>query len=118
MPALRHPLKRRRLWISIAAVALAAAAIFDWTRPPQKQVSVRLYEWIVIGGYRAVAKPLVSRFVRCRYVPSCSDYSRDAMRMHGTPKGLWLTMKRLLRCTPGVPFPTFDFVPPAQPPKR
>ena len=112
MPALRQLVKRRRLWIVIAAVALAAAAIFDWTRPPRQQASIRLYESVVIAPYRAIGRPVLSRFIRCRYAPTCSGYSVAAVHVHGFPRGLWLTAKRLLRCTPGVPFGTHDPVPP------
>ena len=114
MPALRQSVRRRGFWILIAAVALAAAAIFDWMRPPQKQASIHIYRWTVIAPYRAIARPVLSRFVRCRYTPTCSAYSLEAVRVYGLPRGLWLTTKRLLRCTPGVRFRTRDPVPPAQ----
>ncbi len=93
-------------------VVLAAAAICDWTRPPRQQISVALYERIVIGGYRVLLKPLSDRFVHCRFQPTCSRYSEEAMLAHGFPKGLWLTTARLLRCMPWVPVGTRDPVPP------
>ena len=36
----------------------------------------------------------------CRFLPSCSDYSAEAVRRHGVVYGLWLTLRRLLRCHP------------------
>lgn len=36
----------------------------------------------------------------CRYTPTCSQYALEAIRKHGPFKGLWLTVKRLLRCHP------------------
>jgi len=36
----------------------------------------------------------------CRYYPSCSLYSVEALQKHGLFKGLWLTLKRILRCNP------------------
>jgi uncharacterized protein len=36
----------------------------------------------------------------CRFVPTCSAYSIEALKKHGFIKGLWLTIKRLLRCHP------------------
>ena len=95
----------------IAAPVLVAAAICDWTRSPRQQVSVALYETIVIGGYRTFLKPLSDRFVRCRFQPTCAIYSEEAMHEHGFPKGLWLTTARLLRCMPWVPAGTRDPVP-------
>ena len=36
----------------------------------------------------------------CRFVPSCSDYSIQALREHGIWRGSWLTVRRLSRCHP------------------
>ncbi|NIP39243.1 MAG: membrane protein insertion efficiency factor YidD [Candidatus Dadabacteria bacterium] len=36
----------------------------------------------------------------CRFYPSCSQYCRDALNKHGIFRGLFLTVKRILRCNP------------------
>ena len=36
----------------------------------------------------------------CRYAPSCSAYSVEALQRHGALKGSWLTVRRLLLCNP------------------
>ena len=36
----------------------------------------------------------------CRFTPSCSHYGYEAIATHGPLPGLWLTIKRLLRCHP------------------
>lgn len=36
----------------------------------------------------------------CRYYPTCSAYSLEAIKKHGPIKGLWLSIKRILRCNP------------------
>lgn len=36
----------------------------------------------------------------CRYLPTCSQYSLEAIEKFGPIKGLWLTIFRLLRCQP------------------
>ncbi|HNV52741.1 MAG TPA: membrane protein insertion efficiency factor YidD [Tenuifilaceae bacterium] len=36
----------------------------------------------------------------CRYTPTCSAYSLEALKKHGLFKGLWLTIKRVSRCHP------------------
>jgi uncharacterized protein len=46
----------------------------------------------------------------CRFTPSCSTYAREALTVHGTRRGLWLTVRRLLRCRPFGPS-GFDPVP-------
>jgi putative membrane protein insertion efficiency factor len=112
MSALRQPIRQRLYWIIlITAVVLGAAAIFDWMQPPRQQVSVALYQRVVIGGYRLALKPLAGRFIHCRFQPTCSHYSEEAMLEHGFPKGLWLTTSRLFRCMPWVPVGTRDPVP-------
>src|SRR5204863_5555520 len=113
LSALRPGVRKRRVWaIWIVAVVFAAAAIWDWTRPPRQQVSVVVYERTVMGGYRVLLKPLSDRFVHCRFQPTCSHYSEEAMLAHGFPTGLWLTTSRLFRCMPWVPVGTRDPVPP------
>lgn len=39
----------------------------------------------------------------CRFYPSCSEYAIIAIRHHGPIKGIFLGMKRLLRCHPWHP---------------
>lgn len=36
----------------------------------------------------------------CRFTPTCSQYAIEALRKHGPVKGLYLTVRRLLRCHP------------------
>lgn len=36
----------------------------------------------------------------CRYTPTCSEYARQALIKHGPVRGLWLAVKRILRCHP------------------
>ena len=36
----------------------------------------------------------------CRFTPTCSQYAIEALRKHGPFRGLWLAIRRLLRCHP------------------
>lgn len=36
----------------------------------------------------------------CRYYPSCSQYSIEAISMNGVVKGVWQSIKRIVRCNP------------------
>lgn len=36
----------------------------------------------------------------CRFTPTCSEYARQAIRKYGPLKGMYLALKRLLRCHP------------------
>lgn len=48
--------------------------------------------------YRASISPMLPQ--SCRYVPTCSEYAIEAIKKHGPLKGLWLAIKRILRCHP------------------
>jgi putative membrane protein insertion efficiency factor len=47
-------------------------------------------------------KRLVSPWLpsACRFYPTCSEYMCDAVIKYGAWKGVWLGLKRLLRCHP------------------
>lgn len=45
-------------------------------------------------------KKYLSRGYNCRFVPTCSEYAYQAVEKHGVVKGLWLGLKRILRCHP------------------
>jgi len=36
----------------------------------------------------------------CRFTPSCSEYALEAIQTHGALKGLYLSIKRIIRCNP------------------
>lgn len=36
----------------------------------------------------------------CRFTPTCSEYTRQAIEKYGVIKGLWLGAKRICRCHP------------------
>jgi putative membrane protein insertion efficiency factor len=39
----------------------------------------------------------------CRFTPTCSEYTRQAVEKYGVAKGLWLGLNRLLKCHPFHP---------------
>jgi putative membrane protein insertion efficiency factor len=62
-----------------------------------------------IRFYRRYISPLTPP--ACRFEPSCSRYTLDAIDLHGAWRGSWLGAWRLLRCHPFHPG-GFDPVPP------
>ncbi len=65
----------------------------------------------LIRGYQRFISPLLGP--RCRFYPSCSHYTVDALRTHGLLRGGWLSVRRILRCHPLNPG-GYDPVPDAQ----
>ncbi len=58
-------------------------------------------QWLIttlIRGYQLFISPLLGP--RCRFTPSCSNYAIVAIRTHGSVKGSWLALKRILKCHP------------------
>lgn len=53
---------------------------------------------LLIRAYQYVISPMLGP--RCRFIPSCSEYSIQALRKYGAVKGLWLSVKRVGRCHP------------------
>ena len=52
----------------------------------------------LIRCYQRVLSPLLG--VRCRFHPSCSEYTRIAIARFGGPRGSWLGLCRIVRCQP------------------
>ena len=51
-----------------------------------------------IRFYQLAISPLLGP--SCRFTPTCSEYARLAIIKHGPFKGLWLAIRRILRCHP------------------
>ncbi|MDR0439442.1 MAG: membrane protein insertion efficiency factor YidD [Candidatus Accumulibacter sp.] len=62
----------------------------------------------LIRCYSYAVSPLLGR--RCRFFPTCSDYTAQAIEKHGAYRGLRLGIGRLCRCHPWNPG-GFDPVP-------
>ena len=56
--------------------------------------------WL-LRGYQVMISPLLGQ--TCRFSPSCSNYSMQAIERYGFFKGVYLTATRLLRCHPFHP---------------
>lgn len=51
---------------------------------------IRVYQWTL--------SPLLGN--ACRYYPSCSRYTYEAVQRFGSFRGSWMGLKRILRCNP------------------
>ena len=52
----------------------------------------------LIKGYKFFISPLLGQ--SCRYLPTCSEYSIEALKTYGLIKGLYISFKRVLSCHP------------------
>ena len=53
---------------------------------------------LIIKFYKYFVSPYFPS--SCRYLPTCSEYFIDSLKLHGTIKGTFLGVKRILRCHP------------------
>jgi uncharacterized protein len=51
-----------------------------------------------VRAYQSFVSPLLAS--NCRYYPTCSHYTYEAIEIHGAAKGSWLGIKRVGRCHP------------------
>jgi uncharacterized protein len=59
--------------------------------------TARVVVWL-IGLYQRTISPVLPR--RCRFEPTCSAYTSEAVREHGALRGLGLGLRRIVRCHP------------------
>ena len=53
---------------------------------------------LIVRAYQLLISPVLPQ--SCRFSPSCSQYSFEAISKYGALKGFWLTIRRLVRCNP------------------
>ncbi len=61
---------------------------------------IKIAQW-AIRAYQLLLSPLFPS--SCRFAPSCSHYALEALERHGLWRGLYLSLRRLLRCHPWHP---------------
>jgi putative membrane protein insertion efficiency factor len=52
----------------------------------------------LLRAYKLFISPLLPP--SCRFVPTCSEYAREALERYGVMRGSWMGMRRLSRCHP------------------
>ncbi len=53
---------------------------------------------LLIKLYQLCISPFIGTC--CRFYPSCSEYSKEAIEKKGALKGCWLAFKRIVKCGP------------------
>jgi putative membrane protein insertion efficiency factor len=70
-----------------------------------KRIAIRL-----VKMYQTCISPFIGGRAACRFTPTCSEYTRQAIEKYGTIRGTWMGIKRISRCRPGGGF-GYDPVP-------
>ena len=61
-----------------------------------KKILIKTIEWY----QKHISLWLTSKNINCKYYPSCSEYTKQAIQKYGIWKGTKLGIKRILRCNP------------------
>ncbi len=64
-------------------------------------LAIQSFFILLIRFYQLAISPLLGP--RCRFYPTCSEYSKQALIKHGLFKGTLLSIKRISKCHPGHP---------------
>ncbi len=72
---------------------------------------LRIYQRFVSPITHLITYVFFGSFHSCRYIPTCSEYSRLAIGKYGIIRGGVLSLKRILRCHPFSLHPIIDEVP-------
>jgi putative membrane protein insertion efficiency factor len=56
---------------------------------------------LILRFYRLAISPYLGN--NCRFHPTCSVYAMQAIEKYGSLKGVWLAIKRIVKCHPGHP---------------
>lgn len=111
MPALRRCLRRPHGYLAALALSVLLA-VADAGRTPERQWTAWGYVRTV-EAYQRWLRPVSSLVIRCRYRPTCSEYSRQAVTRFGIARGGRLTVRRLWACRGAVAMGSLDPVPEA-----
>jgi putative membrane protein insertion efficiency factor len=106
MSALRRSLKRPHTYL-LAGLLLALLVCADALRRPDRQISSRMYV-SAVHVYQHHGQYLGRYTPRCRFRPTCSSYSVEAVEKYGLLRGVAMSAKRIARCRGSVPFGTAD----------
>jgi len=52
----------------------------------------------IIKIYQFIISPLIGK--NCRYLPTCSEYAIESLKLHGLLRGSFFAIRRILKCHP------------------
>lgn len=60
----------------------------------------KLLIWLIEGYQKNISIVLESKNIHCKYYPTCSEYTIQAIEKYGCIKGAYYGAKRIIRCNP------------------
>ena len=106
MPPLWRLIARPEPYLAVVLLVLIFLSA-DAARPPQQQIAAGWYVGAV-HSYQRFGHPITHNFFRCRYNPTCSRYSIQAVQKYGLARGLVMTVRRVASCRATVKPNTLD----------
>lgn len=61
-----------------------------------KKIFIKMINWY----QKNISKWLESKNIRCKYYPTCSEYTKQAIKKYGAIKGTGIGLARIIRCNP------------------
>jgi len=69
---------------------------------PQKNNSLSVRVAIgLVRMYQKFISPVIGGKNACRFTPSCSEYTKQAIIKYGAVRGIYMGIRRIMRCRPG-----------------
>ena len=69
---------------------------------PQKNNSLSVRVAIgLVRMYQKCISPVIGGKNACRFTPSCSEYTKQAIIKYGAVRGIYMGIRRIMRCRPG-----------------
>lgn len=56
--------------------------------------------WLITKYQKYISKWLATKNIHCKFYPTCSEYTKQAIERYGAIKGLYLGILRILKCNP------------------
>lgn len=99
-----RPSPGRKVWALIkkAFLLFLVLILLDGVRAPEQQVVTRVMAAMIEVYQRYVAEDILKKNnIRiCRFTPSCSEYTKQALLRYGLYKGSVMGVWRIMRCNP------------------
>lgn len=59
-----------------------------------------IFIWLINFYQKNISPYLSSKGYNCKYYPTCSEYTKEAIEKYGAVKGIFLGIIRILKCNP------------------